>query len=104
MTALLGHAPGSITIRSIRNVATSLIMAADTVAGYIAAVPDGVEFKHRSYPVDHASRRSAMADIFVRTVQLDLAPKAKPIVLWLDSTMLVLERHYNPAQLYQNIL
>jgi hypothetical protein len=81
MTALLGHAPGSITIRSIHNVATSLIMAADTVAGYIAAVPDGVEFKQRSYAIDHASRRSEMAGIFVRTVQLDLVPKANQIVL-----------------------
>jgi integrase len=64
VAALLGHAQGTITSRYIHNVDTSLIMAADTVAGYIAALLDGVAFKRQSYAVDHDSRRAAMAKLF----------------------------------------
>jgi hypothetical protein len=39
-------------------------MAADTVAGYIAALLDGMEFKRQSYAVDHDSRRAAMGKLF----------------------------------------
>lgn len=56
VAALLGHAQGTMTSRCIHNVGTSLIMTADTVTGYIAALLDGVEFKRRSYAVELRSR------------------------------------------------
>ncbi|WP_420608193.1 hypothetical protein [Novosphingopyxis sp.] len=45
MAALLGHAQGTIASRYIHAVDTSLIMAADIVAGYINALLSGAELK-----------------------------------------------------------
>lgn len=44
VAALLGHAQGSMTSRYIHSVDTALIMAADTVAGYVQGLLDGVFF------------------------------------------------------------
>lgn len=64
VAALLGHAQGTITSRYIHAVDTSLIMAADTVAGYIQALLDGAEFRRRTYATDRPSREAAMRRIF----------------------------------------
>jgi integrase len=60
VAALLGHAQGSVTSRYIHSVDTSLIMAADTVAGYIQALLEGVHFKRRGYALDRTSRQMAL--------------------------------------------
>jgi integrase len=61
VAALLGHAQGSVTSRYIHAVDTSLIMAADTVAGYIQALLEGAQFQRRGYALDRASREMALS-------------------------------------------
>ncbi|WP_281930203.1 tyrosine-type recombinase/integrase [Roseibium album] len=60
IAALLGHAQGTITSRYIHSVDTALIMAADTVAGYIQGLLDGVQFTRTTYALDRATRAAAM--------------------------------------------
>lgn len=60
VAALLGHAQGTVTSRYIHSVDTALVMAADTVAGYIQALLDGVTFSRTTYATDRASRETAM--------------------------------------------
>lgn len=43
--ALVGHAKGSVKSKYIRTLDTALIMAADTISGYIQGLLDGIEFK-----------------------------------------------------------
>lgn len=63
IAALLGHAQGTITSRYIHNVDTALIMAADTVSGYIQGLLDGRQFKRMTYAIDRESRLTNMARI-----------------------------------------
>lgn len=64
VAALLGHAQGAIANCHIHAVDTSLIMAGDTVAEYIQALLDGMEFRRRTCATDRASREAAMRQIF----------------------------------------
>jgi len=64
IAALLGHSRGTITSRYIHTVDTALIMAADTVDGYIQGLLEGVEFKRNSYAFDRASRQAALGRLF----------------------------------------
>ena len=64
IAALLGHSRGTITSRYIHTIDTALIMAADTVAGYIQGLLEGVEFKRNSYAFDRASRQAALGRLF----------------------------------------
>lgn len=61
IAALVGHAKGSVTSNYIHTLDTALIMAADTIAGYIAGLLDGREFKQTSYALDRGSRKAALA-------------------------------------------
>ena len=61
IAALMGHSKGSVTSKYIHSLDTALIMAADTVAGYIAGLLDGREFKQTSYALDRDSRKAALA-------------------------------------------
>jgi len=45
IAALVGHAKGSVTSKYIHTLDTALIMAADTISGYIQGLLDGIEFK-----------------------------------------------------------
>jgi len=45
----------------IHTLDTALIMAADTIAGYIEGLLDGKEFKQTAYALDRASRKAALA-------------------------------------------
>ena len=45
IAALVGHAKGSVTSKYIHTLDTALIMAADTISGYIQGLLDGTEFK-----------------------------------------------------------
>ncbi len=61
IAALVGHAKGSVTSKYIHTLDTALIMAADTISGYIQGLLDGIEFKQTSYALDRDSRKAALA-------------------------------------------
>ncbi|WP_413991179.1 tyrosine-type recombinase/integrase [Labrys okinawensis] len=61
IAALVGHAKGSVTSNYIHTLDTALIMAADTIAGYIAGLLEGKEFKQTAYALDRDSRKAALA-------------------------------------------
>ena len=60
IAALLGHASGSITSRYVHTLDAALIMAADTVSGYIQALLDGAVLSHTDYALDRSSRKAAL--------------------------------------------
>jgi len=60
IAALVGHAKGSVTSKYIHTLDTALIMAADTISGYIQGLLDGIEFKQTAYALDRDSRRAAL--------------------------------------------
>ena len=49
IAALVGHAKGSVTSKYIHTLDTALIMAADTISGYIQGLLEGIEFKQRRH-------------------------------------------------------
>lgn len=61
IAALVGHSKGSVTSKYIHTLDTALIMAADTISGYIQGLLDGVEFKQTAYALDRSSRKAALA-------------------------------------------
>jgi len=60
IAALVGHAKGSVTSKYIHTLDTALIMAADTISGYIQGLLDGVKFKQTEYALDRNSRKAAL--------------------------------------------
>jgi integrase len=60
IAALVGHSKGSVTSKYIHTLDTALIMAADTISGYIQGLLDGIEFKQTAYALDRDSRRAAL--------------------------------------------
>ena len=58
IVALVGHAKGSVTSKYIHTLDTALIMAADTISGYIQGLLDGIEFKQTAYALDRDSRKA----------------------------------------------
>jgi integrase len=61
IAALVGHAKGSVTSKYIHTLDTALIMAADTISGYVNGLLDGVEFRQTAYALDRDSRKAALA-------------------------------------------
>jgi hypothetical protein len=61
IATLVGHAKGSVTSKYIHTLDTALIMAADTISGYIQGLLDGIEFKQTAYALDRDSRKAAPA-------------------------------------------
>src|SRR5215471_14248515 len=61
IAALVGHAKGSVASKYIHTLDTALIMAADTISGYIHGLLDGAEFKQTAYALDRDSRKAALA-------------------------------------------
>ncbi|WP_316186542.1 MULTISPECIES: site-specific integrase [unclassified Bradyrhizobium] len=68
IAALVGHSKGSVTSKYIHTLDTALIMAADTVSGYIQGLLDGVEFKQTAYALDRDSRKAALARFLAQAV------------------------------------
>lgn len=60
IAALLGHANGSVTGRYVHTLDAPLVLAADTVSGYIQALLDGAELCHTHYALDRSSRKAAL--------------------------------------------
>lgn len=61
IAALIGHSKGSVTSKYIHTLDTALIMAADTISGYVNGLLDGVKFKQTAYALDRDSRKAALA-------------------------------------------
>jgi hypothetical protein len=68
IAALVGHAKGSVTSNYIHTLDTALIMAADTISGYIGGLLDGKEFKQTAYALDRDSRKAALARFLKKAV------------------------------------
>jgi integrase len=66
--ALMGHSRGTVTGRYIHTVDSLLVMAADTVAGYIQGLLDGKEFRRTTYALDRASREAALVRLLEQAV------------------------------------
>src|SRR5258708_1144258 len=66
IAALVGHAKGSVTSKYIHTLDTALIMAADTISGYIQGLLDGIEFTQTAYALDRDSRKAALARFLKR--------------------------------------
>lgn len=64
IAALVGHSKGSVTSKYIHTLDTALIMAADTISGYIQGLLEGIEFRQTAYALDRDSRRAAL-DLFL---------------------------------------
>ncbi|QET94511.1 tyrosine-type recombinase/integrase [Roseomonas mucosa] len=71
IAALVGHSKGSVTSNYIHTLDTALIMAADTISGYIQGLLDGIEFKQTAYAVDRESRRAALARFLQQATAAD---------------------------------
>jgi hypothetical protein len=66
IAAPVGHAEGSVTSKYIHTLDTALIMAGDTISGYIQGLLDGTEFKQTTYALDRDSRKAALARFLKR--------------------------------------
>jgi len=67
IATLLGHATHSITSKYIHSLDNVLVMAADTVAGYIQGLLDGAQFERTAYALDRNARREAMGRFISQT-------------------------------------
>jgi hypothetical protein len=56
----------SVTSKYINTLDTALIMAADTISGYIQGLLDGIEFKQTAYALDRDPRKAALARFLKR--------------------------------------
>lgn len=61
ISAIVGHSRNSVTSKYIHTLDTALIMAADTISGYIAGLLDGMLLSHTSYALDRMSRQAALS-------------------------------------------
>lgn len=66
IAALVGHSKGSVTSKYIHSLDAALVMAADTIAGYIQGLLDGMEFKYAAYGLDRDSRKAALSQYLAR--------------------------------------
>lgn len=76
IAALVGHAKGSVTSKYIHTLDTTLVMAADTIAGYIQGLMDGVEFQRTAYSLDRSSRRVSL-DRFLSRAKGEREPRLR---------------------------
>ena len=67
----MGHSRGTVTGRYIHTVDSLLVMAADTVAGYIQGLLDGKKFRRTTYVLDRASREAALTRLLEQSILLE---------------------------------
>jgi integrase len=77
--ALIGHSRSTVTGRYIHTVDSLLVMAADTVAGYIQGLLDGKESRRMTYAHDRGSRAAVVARLFEPSISLEENEANKPI-------------------------
>lgn len=68
IAALLDHAKGSVTSKYIHTLDTALIMAADTISGYIHGLLDGATFKQTACALDRESRKITLASFLSKAI------------------------------------
>jgi len=68
IAALVGHSRGTITSRYIHTIDTSLVMAADTIAGYIAGLLQGVQFRSAPSALDRTIRRATLDRLYAEAI------------------------------------
>lgn len=68
IAALVGHSKGSVTSKYIHTLDTALIMAADTISGYIQGLLDGIAFKQTAYALDRNSRKAALSRFLLQAI------------------------------------
>jgi hypothetical protein len=75
---MLGHAGGSVTQRYVHVIDTALVIAADTVSGFIHALMEGVVFKRVPSALDRNAREASIARLIAKAVNddMDLAQAA----------------------------
>lgn len=61
IAALVGHSKNSMTNKYIHTLDAALVMAADTISGYIEGLLNGLEFKQTSYARDRSARKATIA-------------------------------------------
>lgn len=66
IAALMGHAKGTVTSKYVHTLDTALVMAADTIAGYIQGLLDGIEYTQTAYSLDHESRKTALSSFLAQ--------------------------------------
>lgn len=71
IAALVGHTKGSVTSKYIHTLDTALVMAADTISGYIQGLVDRIEFKQPAYALDRDSRKAALVRFLKRASGAD---------------------------------
>ena len=69
IAALVGHSKGTVTSKYIHSLDTALIMAADTISGYVQGLLDGVKFKQTAYALDRNSRKAALSHFLKKAVE-----------------------------------
>ena len=69
IAALMGHSKGSVTSKYVHTLDATLVMAADTIAGYIQGLLDGVAFKQTAYALDHETRKAALAQFMQKSME-----------------------------------
>jgi hypothetical protein len=60
IAALIGHSKGTMTSKYVHTLDTTLMMAADAIAGYIAGLLNGVEFRRAAFALDRSSSQAAL--------------------------------------------
>ncbi|MCW5725595.1 MAG: hypothetical protein KIS81_11665 [Maricaulaceae bacterium] len=81
--AIDGHGnavKGSVTSKYIHSLDTALVMAADTIAGYIQGLLDGKAFKQTAYALDRDSRKAALARYLEKRLKRAKLNAVKPLV------------------------
>ena len=63
-----------MTSKYIHALDAALIMAADTISGYVQGLLDGVKFKQTAYALDRDSRKAALTR-FLRKAAGDTPPE-----------------------------
>lgn len=68
IAALVGHSKGSVTGNYIHTLDTALIMAADTISGYIEGLLNGTEYQLTAHALDRQSRKAALTPFLQNAV------------------------------------
>ena len=68
-----------MTSKYIHTLDTALIMAADTISGYIQGLLDGIEFKQTACALDRDSQKAALARFLKRASDADLDKGAEEL-------------------------
>jgi integrase len=69
IAALVGHAKGSVTGKYIHSLDSTLVMAADTIAGYIAGLLSGMKYAQTAYSFDRPARRATLDQFLTQARQ-----------------------------------